>query len=87
MEGSSAIVRALFAVGTTWTTRGVGDNSITDSVPSAPEGTSAKCRRSSNAAPSGRLPMVSDATGFPAAESTTATPLAQADSVSFVAGS
>ena len=39
--------------------------------------------RSSNAAPSGRLPMVSEATGLPAAESTTATPLAQADSVSF----
>ena len=81
------MVRALFAVWTVPMTFGVGDSWMIERVPSAPDGTSTTWRFTSIAAPSGRLPIVSDATGLPAAESTTATPFAQADSVSLVAGS
>ena len=87
VEASSAMVRALFAVVTVASTCGLGASAMTVSVPSAPDGISATWRRSSNTAPSGRLPMGSEATVLPAAFSTTATPFAQAETVSFVAAS
>lgn len=79
VDGSSAAVRAPFAVLTASSRRGVPVMAMTASVPSPPEGMSVTSWRRSNSAPSGRGPMVMLATRRPSRAETIALPLAQAE--------